>query len=170
LPYDGPGDPTEALWYLKAVASKVSVVGQEQVRGTPTTRYAVTMKVPDELTPGPMTIETTLDLYDFGVPVHVTPPPANQVEVIRPELPRLAAPTRRATAQPARQLPPRATPPKPNHRRAHKAGRPATVAHRGHRDSVPWAGRSLDPQPSTQPLTIGPISVQALVPGSPGPA
>jgi outer membrane murein-binding lipoprotein Lpp len=134
LPYDGPGDPTEALWYLKAVASKVSVVGEEQVRGTPTTRYAVTfdlaklaarppgeleglaaesgltfprpadvwidrqgrlrkmqyavtMKVPDELTPGPMTIETTLELYDFGVPVHVTPPPASQVEVIRPELP-----------------------------------------------------------------------------------
>lgn len=42
MPYDGPGDPTEALWYLKAVASKVSVLGEEQVRGTPTTRYAVT--------------------------------------------------------------------------------------------------------------------------------
>jgi hypothetical protein len=34
-----------------------------------------------------MTVETTLELYDFGVAVKVTPPPANQVEVVKPESP-----------------------------------------------------------------------------------
>jgi len=117
-----------------------------------------------------MTIETTLELYDFGVPVHVTQPPANQVEVIRPELP-----------------PPGCTHQKDNGTTGSSAAAQGNTAQAeppacpqgwsssdggasGHRDSVPWAGRSLDPQPSTQPLTIGPISVQALVPGSPGPA
>jgi len=28
-----------------------------------------------------------LELYDFGVEVHVVPPPADQVEVIRPDQP-----------------------------------------------------------------------------------
>jgi hypothetical protein len=46
--------------------------------------YTVTMKPPDQESPGPMTIDTTLELYDFGVPVHISPPPADQVEVIRP--------------------------------------------------------------------------------------
>jgi hypothetical protein len=49
--------------------------------------YAVTMRVPGEATSVPMTIETTLELYDFGVEIHVTPPPADQVEVIRPDQP-----------------------------------------------------------------------------------
>jgi hypothetical protein len=40
---DGPVDPTEALRYLKAASSKVEVVGEERVRGEPTTRYAVTL-------------------------------------------------------------------------------------------------------------------------------
>lgn len=140
---EGPGDPTEALQYLTAVSGKAEVVGEEEVRGVPTVRYAVTfdaskqaaqlpkelkgladeselafpksadvwiddrgrlrkihyaatMKVPAEevlsLAPaegsGPqMTIETTLELYDFGVEVHVTPPPDDQVEVIGPGLP-----------------------------------------------------------------------------------
>jgi hypothetical protein len=51
--------------------------------------YTVSVKSRDEATPGRMTIETTLELYDFGVEVNVTPPPANQVEVIRPDLPPL---------------------------------------------------------------------------------
>jgi len=131
---EGPGDPTEALRYLQAASSKVEVVGEEQVRGGPSTRYAVTfdaakqaaqvpeelgdlfeesglafpkpadvwidhqgrlrksryavtMKVPGEATSARVTIETTLELYDFGVEVHVTPPPANQVEVIRADQP-----------------------------------------------------------------------------------
>jgi len=143
-PGGGSGDPTEALGYLKAASSKVEVVGEEQVRGAHTTRYAVTfdvarqaaqlpeevrglfeesgfsfpkpadvwvddqgrlrkihyavtMKVPDEVpdqgTQGnqglspPMTVETTLELYDFGVEVHVAPPPASQVEVVRMDSP-----------------------------------------------------------------------------------
>jgi hypothetical protein len=143
-PGEGAGDPTEALRYLKTAASKVELVGEEQVRGEPSTRYAVTldmarqvaqlpkepsgfleesglafakpadvwidqqgrlrrihyavtMKVPDEAigaqgtadggTMGQMTVETTLELYDFGVEVHVAPPPASQVEVIRPGQP-----------------------------------------------------------------------------------
>jgi hypothetical protein len=133
-PGEGSGDPTEALRYLQAASSKVEVVGQEQVRGVPSTRYAVTfdpaklagqipeelaglleesglafsrpadvwidqqgrlrrmhyavtMKVPGEATSATVTVETTLELYDFGVEVHVAPPPADQVEVIRPDLP-----------------------------------------------------------------------------------
>jgi hypothetical protein len=133
-PGEGSGDPTQALRYLQAASSKVEVVGAEQVRGVPSTRYAVTfdaakhaaqvpeelaglleesglafprpadvwidqqgrlrrmhysvtMKVPGEAASVPMTIETTLELYDFGVEVHVAPPPANQVEVIRPDQP-----------------------------------------------------------------------------------
>jgi hypothetical protein len=39
---EGSGDPTEALRYLQAASSKVEVVGQEQVRGVPSTRYVVT--------------------------------------------------------------------------------------------------------------------------------
>lgn len=53
-------------------------------------RYAMTMRVPGPPGEGPvppMTTETTLELYDFGVEVHVVPPPASQVEVIRPDLP-----------------------------------------------------------------------------------
>ena len=134
VPDASGGDPTVALSYLKGAASKVELIGSEQLRGTPTTRYAVTldaakvaaqapeefqgfadasglafpkpadvwidkqgrlrkihyrvtMNAPGEATPTAMTIESTLELYDFGVAVHVTPPPANQVEVIRPELP-----------------------------------------------------------------------------------
>jgi hypothetical protein len=133
-PGEGSGDPTEALRYLQAAARKVEVLGQEQVRGMPSTRYAVTfdpaklaaqvpeelaglleesglafprpadvwidqqsrlmkiqyavtMKIPGEAASVPMTTETTLELYDFGVEVNVTPPPANQVEVIRPDQP-----------------------------------------------------------------------------------
>jgi hypothetical protein len=138
-PGEGAGDPTQALQYLKAAASKVDVVGREQVRGTPTTRYAVTfdaakqaaqlpaelrgfyeesglafakpadvwideqgrlrkihytitMKAPDlgtgaEQTATQMTAESTLELYDFGVEVQVTPPPASQVEVVRADQP-----------------------------------------------------------------------------------
>lgn len=132
LPDDTGGDPTQALSYLKAATSRVERVGSEQVRGTPTTRYAVTFdaakvaaQAPEELQrlvdesglafpkpadvwidqqgrlckihyvvtlklpggPGAttsMTVETTLELYDFGVAVKVTPPPANQVEVVKP--------------------------------------------------------------------------------------
>jgi hypothetical protein len=131
---DAGADPTQTLAYLKAAASKVELIGSEQLRGTLTTRYAVTldaakvaaqapeelqglaeesglafpkpadvwidqqgrlrkihytltMNAPGEATPTPITLESTLELYDFGVPVHVAPPPANQVEVIRPELP-----------------------------------------------------------------------------------
>ena len=133
-PGAGPGGPTEALQYLKAAASKVNRIGQEQVRGVPSTRYAVTfdaarlaaqlpeklsgffkesglrfaapadvwidqqgrlrkihyavtMNVPGEAAAVRVTVETTMELYDFGVDVHVTPPPANQVEVIRSDLP-----------------------------------------------------------------------------------
>jgi hypothetical protein len=51
--------------------------------------YAVTMKVPKDMgAPATaMTNEMTLELYDFGVTVNVTPPPANQVEVMKPDLP-----------------------------------------------------------------------------------
>jgi hypothetical protein len=133
---DTGGDPTKALSYLKSATSKVERVGAEQVRGTATTRYAVTfdaakvaaqapkelqrvteesglafpkpadvwideqgrlrkihyavtLKVPKEMgaTASQMTIETTQELYDFGVTVKVTPPPANQVEVARPDRP-----------------------------------------------------------------------------------
>jgi hypothetical protein len=45
------------------------------------------MNVPGEATSAKVTTETTLELYDFGVEVHVAPPPANQVEVIRPDQP-----------------------------------------------------------------------------------
>jgi hypothetical protein len=133
---DDTGDPTQALSYLRSATSKVERVGSERVRGTPTTRYAVTFDAakvaaqgPEELQgliedqglafPKPadvwiddqgrlrkihyaatvkapkdagatltqMTVETTLELYDFGVAVKVTPPPANQVEVVKPESP-----------------------------------------------------------------------------------
>ncbi|HEX8858602.1 MAG TPA: hypothetical protein VGC06_05805 [Actinomycetes bacterium] len=136
IPGDTGGDPTRALSYLKSVTSKVERVGAEQVRGTPTTRYAVVFDAAKAASQGPaelrslveeeglafpkpadvwidqqgrlrkthyamtlkmpkeegapattMTIETTLELYDFGVTVNVTPPPANQVEVIKPERP-----------------------------------------------------------------------------------
>jgi hypothetical protein len=167
---DGPVDPTEALRYLKAASSKVEVVGEEQVRGEPTTRYAVTldpakqaaqlpaelaasfeemgltfpkpadvwidrqgrlrkmryaaaMKVPADAMPGEgastqgaptqgtptqgtptqgaptqgaptqgasdrVTVDSTLELYDFGVEVRVTPPPASQVEVMPSDFPQ----------------------------------------------------------------------------------
>ncbi len=54
--------------------------------------YAVTMKAPDEgtasaATTTQMTVETTLELYDFGIEVKVAPPPASQVEVVRPDAP-----------------------------------------------------------------------------------
>src|SRR6266540_2709629 len=51
--------------------------------------YAVTLKVPEgmEATATQMTIETTQELFDFGVTVKVTPPPANQVEVVKPDQP-----------------------------------------------------------------------------------
>jgi hypothetical protein len=133
---DDTGDPTQALSYLKSATSKVERVGSEQVRGTPTTRYAatfdaakiaaqapeeyqgfveemglsfpkpadvwideqgrlrkihyaMTMKVPKEMgAPATaMTNELTMELYDFGVTVDVTPPPADQVEVVKPEPP-----------------------------------------------------------------------------------
>lgn len=136
IPDDNGADPTQALSYLKSATTKVERVGSEQVRGTPTTRYAatfdaaklaahapeefqgfvddmglsfpkpadvwideqgrlrkiqyaMTLKLPkEEGAPATtMTIETTLELYDFGVAVNVTPPPANQVEVIKPERP-----------------------------------------------------------------------------------
>jgi hypothetical protein len=41
-PGEGSGDPTQALRYLQAASGKVEVVGQEQVCGVPSTRYAVT--------------------------------------------------------------------------------------------------------------------------------
>lgn len=142
---DGPVDPTEALRYLKAASSKVEVVGEEQVRGEPTTRYAVTLdpakqaaqlpaelaasfdemgltfpkpadvwidrqgrlrkmryaatvKVPPDVMPGEgasttgasdrITVDSTLELYDFGVEVRVTPPPASQVEVMPSDFPQ----------------------------------------------------------------------------------
>jgi hypothetical protein len=49
----------------------------------------VTLKVPEgmEATATQMTIETTQELFDFGVTVKVTPPPANQVEVVKPDQP-----------------------------------------------------------------------------------
>ncbi len=52
----------------------------------------MTMKAPDEgtasaATTTQMTVETTLELYDFGVEVKVAPPPASQVEVVRPDAP-----------------------------------------------------------------------------------
>src|SRR6266545_4542093 len=136
IPDDTGGDPTQALSYLKSATSKVERVGSEQVRGTPTTRYAVTfdaakvaaqsperlqgfvedaglafpkpadvwideqgrlrkihyavtLKVPEgmEATATQMTIETTQELFDFGVTVKVTPSPANQVEVVKPDQP-----------------------------------------------------------------------------------
>lgn len=136
MPDDSGGDPTQALSYLRSATSKVERIGSEQVRGTPTTRYAVTfdaakvaaqgpeelqglieeeglafpkpadvwlddqgrlrkihyavtLKLPKEAgaTATPMTIDTTLELYDFGVVVKVTPPPANQVEVVKPDQP-----------------------------------------------------------------------------------
>jgi hypothetical protein len=138
-PGEGAADPTEALRYLEAAASKVDLVGQEQVRGVAATRYAVTfdaanqaaqlpaqlrgfyeesgfafarpadvwidqqgrlrkihyaitMKAPDlgtaaEQTAPKVTVDSTLELYDFGVEVQVTPPPASQVEVIRADQP-----------------------------------------------------------------------------------
>jgi LppX_LprAFG lipoprotein len=51
--------------------------------------FAMTMKVPKEMgTPATtMTNEMTMELYDFGVPVDVRPPPADQVEVIKPDQP-----------------------------------------------------------------------------------
>jgi hypothetical protein len=130
-PDDSGGDPTQALSYLKSATSKVERVGSEQVRGTPTTRYAatfdagkvaaqapeefqgfvdemglsfpkpadvwideqgrlrkihyaMTMKVPKEMgaPASTMTNEITMELYDFGVPVDVRPPPPDQVEVM----------------------------------------------------------------------------------------
>ena len=136
VPDDSGGDPTQALSYLKSATSKVERVGSEQVRGTPTTRYAatfdaakvaaqapeeaqgfveemglsfpkpadvwideqgrlrkihyaMTMKVPKDMgAPATaMTNELTMELYDFGVTVNVTPPPADQVEVIKPDQP-----------------------------------------------------------------------------------
>jgi hypothetical protein len=136
IPEDTSGDPTQALSYLRSATSKVDRVGSEQVRGTPTTRYAVvfdaakvaaqapdelqgfvedaglafpkpadvwideegrlrkihyavTLKVPKDMggTATTMTVETTMELYDFGVTVNVTPPPANQVEVLKPDRP-----------------------------------------------------------------------------------
>jgi hypothetical protein len=49
--------------------------------------YAMTMKVPKDMgAPATtMTMDINLELYDFGVPVNVRPPPANQVEVIKPD-------------------------------------------------------------------------------------
>ncbi|HZC99388.1 MAG TPA: hypothetical protein VFA46_04095 [Actinomycetes bacterium] len=131
VPDDSGGDPTQALSYLKSATTKVERVGSEQVRGTPTTRYAatfdaakvadqapekfqgfvdemglsfpkpadvwideqgrlrkihyaMTMKVPKEMgaPASTMTNEMTMELYDFGVPVDVRPPPADQVEVM----------------------------------------------------------------------------------------
>jgi hypothetical protein len=131
VPDDSGGDPTQVLSYLKSATSKVERVGSEQVRGTPTTRYAatfdaakltaqapeefqsfademglsfpkpvdvwideqgrlrkihyaMTMKVPKEMgaPASTMTNELTMELYDFGVPVDVRPPPADQVEVM----------------------------------------------------------------------------------------
>jgi len=97
------------------------------------------MKVPDELTPGPMTIETTLELYDFGVPVHVTPPPANQVEVIRPELPGCTHQKDNGTTGSSAaaqgntaQVEPPACP---------QGWSSSDGGASGHRDNVPWAGR-----------------------------
>jgi hypothetical protein len=136
VPDDTGGDPTRALSYLESATSKVERVGSEQVRGTPTTRYAVTFDAAKVVAQGPerfqgfvedaglafprpadvwideqgrlrkihyavtlnapegmgstatqMTIETTQELFDFGVTVKVTPPPANQVEVPKPEQP-----------------------------------------------------------------------------------
>lgn len=142
-PGEGAADPTEALRYLTAAASKAEMVGEEEVRGVPTTRYAVTFdaskqaaRLPEELrdladelelgfprpadvwiddqgrlrkiqyavtmkapaegdaSPAPVggsgsqvTIQTTLELYDFGAEVRVDPPPADQVEVIGPDFP-----------------------------------------------------------------------------------
>lgn len=131
VPDDSGADPTQVLSYLKSATSKVERVGSEQVRGTPTTRYAatfdaakltaeapeefqgfademglsfpkpadvwideqgrlrkihyaITMKVPKEMgaPASTMTNELTMELYDFGVPVDVRPPPADQVEVM----------------------------------------------------------------------------------------
>ena len=48
-------------------------------------QYAVTMKVPEAGSSARMTLQTTLELYDFGVEVHVTPPAASQVEAIAPD-------------------------------------------------------------------------------------
>ena len=136
VPGDAGGDPTQALSYLKSATSKVERVGAEQVRGIPTTRYAVVFDAAKAASQGPaelrglvedeelafpkpadvwideqgrlrkvqyamtlkmpkeegapattMTVEATLELYDFGVTVNVTPPPSNQVEVIKPERP-----------------------------------------------------------------------------------
>jgi hypothetical protein len=136
IPDDSGGDPTQVLSYLKSATSKVERVGSEQVRGTPTTRYAVTfdaakvaaqgpeqlqglvedaglafprpadvwideqgrlrkihyavtLKVPKEAgaTATQVTIETTQELFAFGVAVKVTPPLANQVEVAKPGQP-----------------------------------------------------------------------------------
>src|SRR5262249_42175320 len=130
-PDDTGSDPIQAVSYLKSATSKVERVGSEQVRGTPTTRYAATFdvgklaaQVPDEFQgsfedmgmsfPKPadvwideqgrprkihyaitmkvpkgmgspattMTNELTMELYDFGVPVDVRPPPADQVEAM----------------------------------------------------------------------------------------
>jgi hypothetical protein len=136
IPDVNGADPTQALSYLKSATSKVERVGSEQVRGTPTTRYAatfdaaklaaqapeefqgfvdemglsfpkpadvwvdeqgrlrkihyaMTMKVPKEMgaPASMMTNEMTMELYDFGVPVDVRPPPADQVEVIKSDQP-----------------------------------------------------------------------------------
>jgi hypothetical protein len=62
-------------------------------------QYTLTMKVPDGEFQGPMTIETTMELYDFGVSVDVTPPPANQVEVMGPDAPPPGCTTENGTGR-----------------------------------------------------------------------
>jgi hypothetical protein len=126
----GTGNPADQLKYLRAVSGKAKKVGTEEVRGTKTTHYRVTVdldKYPDLAPKGqraklrtqvkrleqligaksypaevwidskqlvrrmsltmPMkaagttrtTMHMTMEFFDFGAPVDVTIPPADQV-------------------------------------------------------------------------------------------
>lgn len=132
-------DPAEALSFLRAAVEEAGTVGREDVRGTPTTRYRVTVDLsaaaaqapPDARTflqqqvsrlgmdtlpmdvwldddgrvrrqsytivvPGgagqpaaPDAVSFTVDYFDFGAPVDVTPPPPEETtdveELLQPQ-------------------------------------------------------------------------------------
>jgi len=95
--------PERLLSMLRSASRETERIGEEDVRGEPTVRYRMTvnceeaeLSCPDETAPVEVWIDRdglvrriwledngtvgTIEFFDFGVEVHIEPPPAYQVE------------------------------------------------------------------------------------------
>ncbi|MGH2756241.1 MAG: hypothetical protein ACRDI3_00455 [Actinomycetota bacterium] len=146
----GQNDPTASLYYLRG-AKEVKEIGEEEVRGEPTTHYEATINFDDAIAKSPEDIQAslrstldqmkawmgkdemvfdvwldgdgrmrrqqmtfdyvsgpaagtsadiTIEMFDFGIPVEVSPPPASQVTDLQELIQQQQGDTRKYTSTP----------------------------------------------------------------------